>query len=91
MASIKTANASSTDKNIAAGGGAGGPGSDIGGAGGVMSMGAGSGFGNAVYQISFNPTDNTQLCVIGNGLFKLYRYSEGMLKLLPTQKMEPRV
>ncbi|XP_022105499.1 cilia- and flagella-associated protein 57-like [Acanthaster planci] len=45
---------------------------------------------NDVYQVSFNPQDNTQLCVVGNGIFKLYRYSEGNLKQFAFQKMEPQ-
>ncbi|KXJ18311.1 cilia- and flagella-associated protein 57 [Exaiptasia diaphana] len=44
----------------------------------------------AVYQVSFNPQDNTQLCVVGNGIFKLFRYSEGNLKQFAFQKMEPQ-
>ncbi|XP_071118876.1 cilia- and flagella-associated protein 57-like [Haliotis cracherodii] len=43
-----------------------------------------------VYQVSFNPQDNTQLCVIGNGIFRHFRYSEGNLKPFPFQKMEPQ-
>ncbi|EDO36068.1 predicted protein [Nematostella vectensis] len=45
---------------------------------------------SAVYQVSFNPQDNTQLCVVGNGIFKLFRYSEGNLKQFAFQKMEPQ-
>ncbi len=30
--------------------------------------------------MSFNPQDNTQLCVIGDGLYKMFRYSDGTLK-----------
>lgn len=41
-------------------------------------------------QISFNPQDNTQICVIGNGIFKLFRYSEGNLKQFAFQKTEPQ-
>lgn len=42
-----------------------------------------------VYQVSFNPQDNTQLCVVGNGIFKHFRYHEGALKpFLNFQKME---
>lgn len=41
-------------------------------------------------QVSFNPQDNTQLCVVGNGIFKLFRYSEGNLKQFAFQKMEPQ-
>ncbi|KND04574.1 uncharacterized protein SPPG_00295 [Spizellomyces punctatus DAOM BR117] len=43
-------------------------------------------FGSVVYEVSFNPTDNTQLCVIGNGIFKLFRYQEGVLKAFAIQK-----
>ncbi|ESO94501.1 hypothetical protein LOTGIDRAFT_118162 [Lottia gigantea] len=43
-----------------------------------------------VYQISFNPQDNTQLCVVGNGIFKHFRYSEGNLKPFNFQKIEPQ-
>ncbi|XP_071508423.1 cilia- and flagella-associated protein 57-like [Diadema antillarum] len=45
---------------------------------------------NDVYQVSFNPQDNTQICVVGNGIFKLYRYSEGNLKQFAFQKLEPQ-
>ena len=47
--------------------------------------------GSVVHQVSFNPTDNTQLCVVGNGIFKLFRYQEGMLKAFAFQKTEPKV
>lgn len=40
------------------------------------------------FQISFNPYDNTQLCVTGNGVFKLFRYAEGALKQSTFQKPE---
>ena len=43
-----------------------------------------------VLQVSFNPQDNTQLCVVGNGIFKLFRYTEGNLKQFAFQKMEPQ-
>lgn len=43
-----------------------------------------------IYQVSFNPQDNTQLCVVGNGIFKNFRYSEGNLKTFNFQKMEPQ-
>ncbi|XP_064626846.1 cilia- and flagella-associated protein 57-like [Lineus longissimus] len=43
-----------------------------------------------VYQVTFNPQDNTQLCVVGNGIFKLFRYSEGNLKQFAFQKLEPQ-
>lgn len=41
-------------------------------------------------KVTFNPQDNTQLCVVGNGIFKLFRYSEGNLKQFAFQKMEPQ-
>ncbi|CAB4004810.1 cilia- and flagella-associated 57-like, partial [Paramuricea clavata] len=43
-----------------------------------------------VHQISFNPQDNTQLCVVGQGIFKLFRYSEGNLKQFAFQKLDPQ-
>jgi cilia- and flagella-associated protein 57 len=43
-----------------------------------------------ISQVSFNPQDNTQLCVVGNGIFKLFRYSEGSLKQFAFQKLEPQ-
>lgn len=33
-----------------------------------------------VAQVSFNPTDNSQICVVGNTVLKLYRYADGLLK-----------
>ena len=41
-------------------------------------------------QVSFNPQDNTQLCVVGNTVFRHFRYSEGNLKPFNFQKMEPQ-
>uniref|UniRef100_A0A8D0DZ11 Cilia and flagella associated protein 57 n=1 Tax=Salvator merianae TaxID=96440 RepID=A0A8D0DZ11_SALMN len=35
---------------------------------------------NPLYQVSFNPQDNTQVCVTGNTIFKLFKYTEGTLK-----------
>ena len=43
-----------------------------------------------VYQVTFNPQDNTQLCATGDGLFKLFRYQEGTLKQLAVPKMDPQ-
>lgn len=44
---------------------------------------------NLCLQVSFNPQDNTQLCVVGNGIFKHFRYHEGAVKpFLNFQKME---
>ncbi|XP_040325824.1 cilia- and flagella-associated protein 57 isoform X2 [Herpailurus yagouaroundi] len=45
---------------------------------------------NAVYQVSFNPQDNTQVCVTGNGMFKLLRFAEGTLKQTNFQRGEPQ-
>ncbi|XP_023117095.2 cilia- and flagella-associated protein 57 [Amphiprion ocellaris] len=43
---------------------------------------------NPVTQVSFNPYNNTQLCVSGSGVFKLFRYSEGALKQSSFAKVE---
>ncbi|XP_018608707.1 cilia- and flagella-associated protein 57 [Scleropages formosus] len=47
-----------------------------------------SGITNPVNQVSFNPQDNTQICVIGNGIFKIFRYTEGVLKQSNFLKLE---
>ena len=39
--------------------------------------------------MSFNPQDNTQICVVGEKTFKLFRYSEGHLKQFAFMKAEP--
>lgn len=41
-----------------------------------------------VTQISFNPQDNSQICVIGNGIMKMYRYADGVLKNYLTLKQD---
>ncbi|RXN13979.1 cilia- and flagella-associated 57 [Labeo rohita] len=33
-----------------------------------------------IHQVSFNPEDNTQICVSGNGVFKIFRYAGETLK-----------
>ncbi|XP_078187559.1 cilia- and flagella-associated protein 57 isoform X3 [Callithrix jacchus] len=43
---------------------------------------------NPVYQVSFSPQDNTQVCVTGNGMFKLLRFTEGTLKQTNFQRGE---
>ncbi|XP_047437739.1 cilia- and flagella-associated protein 57 [Mugil cephalus] len=43
---------------------------------------------NPITQVSFNPYNNTQLCVSGTGVFKLFRYSEGALKQSNFAKVE---
>uniref|UniRef100_A0A8D2ITN9 Cilia and flagella associated protein 57 n=1 Tax=Varanus komodoensis TaxID=61221 RepID=A0A8D2ITN9_VARKO len=45
---------------------------------------------NPPYQVSFNPQDNTQVCVTGNGIFKLFRYTEGTLKQTNFLRGEPQ-
>jgi len=39
--------------------------------------------------VSFNPQDNTQISVVGEKLFKLFRYSEGSLKQFAFMKADP--
>ena len=41
------------------------------------------------WQVSFNPQDNTQISVVGEKLFKLFRYSEGTLKQFAFMKADP--
>ncbi|PRP75547.1 WD repeat-containing protein 65 [Planoprotostelium fungivorum] len=38
---------------------------------------------SAISQCSFHPNDNSVFCISGNGVFKLYRYIDNNLKLLP--------
>jgi hypothetical protein len=58
------------------------------------------GLGTVVYQwyllivllISLmNPSDNTQISVVGNGIFRIYRYTEGALKVTVSPKIDQRV
>ncbi|NXT45627.1 CFA57 protein, partial [Pluvianellus socialis] len=46
--------------------------------------------GSGVCQVSFGPQDNGQVCITGNGFFKLFKYSEGTLKQTNLQKGEPQ-
>ncbi|XP_069719000.1 cilia- and flagella-associated protein 57 [Phaenicophaeus curvirostris] len=46
--------------------------------------------GNSICQLSFSPQDNTQVCVTGNGFFKLFTYEEGTLKQINLPKGESR-
>lgn len=39
--------------------------------------------------MSFNPEDNGHMCVIGTGIFKQFRYSEGVFKQFAFQKSDP--
>lgn len=41
-----------------------------------------------IYQVTFNPQDNTQVCVTGHGIFKLFRYSESSLKQFAFHKAD---
>ncbi|NWX19701.1 CFA57 protein, partial [Aegotheles bennettii] len=43
-----------------------------------------------VCQVSFNLQDSAQVCVTGNGFFKLFKYREGMLKQVNLEKGEPQ-
>ncbi|NWV96642.1 CFA57 protein, partial [Machaerirhynchus nigripectus] len=45
--------------------------------------------GDGPCQVSFNPQDNTQVCITGNSFFKLFKYSEGYLKQMNLQRGEP--
>ncbi|XP_030630638.1 cilia- and flagella-associated protein 57 [Chanos chanos] len=45
----------------------------------------------SINQVSFNPQDNTQICVCGNKVFKLFRYAEGALKQSNVFKQEINV
>ncbi|KAE8609812.1 hypothetical protein XENTR_v10011917 [Xenopus tropicalis] len=45
---------------------------------------------NPIYQVSFSPQDNTQICTTGHGVFKLFRYLEGNMKQTNFQKVEPQ-
>ncbi|KAF6770352.1 hypothetical protein AHF37_11539 [Paragonimus kellicotti] len=46
--------------------------------------------GNQIRQISFNPHDCTQICVIGSDILRLYRYGENNLKPYGLIKVEPQ-
>jgi len=41
-----------------------------------------------VYSVTFNPQDNTHLCVVGSTIFKMFRYQENSLKAVQTPKTE---
>ncbi len=48
-------------------------------------------FGTSVAEVMFNPTDNTHISVVGNGIVKMLRYQEGAFKPMAVQKFELRV
>lgn len=47
--------------------------------------------GLVVYQCLMSPTDSSLVSVVGNGIFKIYRFSEGVLKIAATPKIEQKV
>eukprot|EP00002_Diphylleia_rotans_P000166 TRINITY_DN1008_c0_g1_i4.p1 TRINITY_DN1008_c0_g1~~TRINITY_DN1008_c0_g1_i4.p1 ORF type:complete len:1179 (-),score=303.89 TRINITY_DN1008_c0_g1_i4:414-3950(-) len=49
----------------------------------LASMKVSNATNSTVHQCSFNPQDSTQICVSGNGIFKLFRFVDGQLKSLP--------
>ncbi|KAK2862634.1 hypothetical protein Q5P01_002167 [Channa striata] len=54
----------------------------------VLASAKSSNSNNPITQVSFNPHNNMQLCVSGTGVFKLFRYSEGVLKQSSSAKVE---
>ncbi|XP_030351750.1 cilia- and flagella-associated protein 57 [Strigops habroptila] len=46
--------------------------------------------GSSVCQVSFSPQDNTQVCITGNGFFKLFKYCERTLKQMNLEKGMPQ-
>jgi hypothetical protein len=58
---------------------------------GVVPTASNQAFGTAVYEVMFNPTDNTHISVVGNGIVKMLRYQEGTFKPMAVQKFEQRV
>ncbi|XP_062412142.1 cilia- and flagella-associated protein 57-like [Sardina pilchardus] len=43
---------------------------------------------NPISQVSFSPYDNTQVCVTGYGVLKIFRFMEGILKQIAFQKLD---
>ncbi|XP_042564894.1 cilia- and flagella-associated protein 57 [Clupea harengus] len=43
---------------------------------------------NPIYQVSFNPYDNAQICATGYGVLKVFRFTEGILKQTSFQKLD---
>jgi len=41
--------------------------------------------GSTIHECSFNPQDSSQVCVIGDGVFKFFRLQEGTFKSIPNQ------
>ncbi|NWU97125.1 CFA57 protein, partial [Upupa epops] len=46
--------------------------------------------GSEACQVSFNPQDDAQICITGNGFFKLFKYSERTFKQVNLEKGEPQ-
>ncbi|KAI9149781.1 hypothetical protein H9P43_009960 [Blastocladiella emersonii ATCC 22665] len=46
--------------------------------------------GYTVHQVAFNPWDASQVSVIGNGVFKCYRYMEGSMRQFGSTKVEAK-
>jgi WD40 repeat protein len=57
----------------------------------ISSLKLGGGGNVTIHQVIFNPWDPTQLSVLGNGVFKCYRFVEGSMKQFGSSKVEPRV
>ncbi|XP_022254877.1 cilia- and flagella-associated protein 57-like, partial [Limulus polyphemus] len=41
-----------------------------------------------IHQVSFHPQDSSQICIVGKGVFRLYRFTEGAFKQFAYQKYE---
>lgn len=41
--------------------------------------------GSVINEISFNPQDSSQVCVVGDGIFKFFRLQDATLKAVPNQ------
>lgn len=46
--------------------------------------------GSVIHECSFNPTDSSLVCVIGDGVFKFFRLQEGTFKPIPNQLSKMR-
>ena len=46
--------------------------------------------GNEIKKVTFSPYDSTQICVTGDQIFKLFRFTEGHLKLHGAHKFDPK-
>ncbi|XP_076326508.1 cilia- and flagella-associated protein 57-like [Tachypleus tridentatus] len=41
-----------------------------------------------IHEVSFHPQDSSQICIVGKGVFRLYRFTEGAFKQFACQKYE---